>query len=117
MYRFGPFRLDADAEMLFHGDQPNAIGRRAVSLLRLMLERPGEPVSKEALIDAAWDGLAIGDSNLTVQIANLRRVFEDIAAGSGWIETLPRRGYRFVGPPITTDDLPAESLFSFVPVC
>jgi TolB-like protein/Flp pilus assembly protein TadD len=108
IYRFGPFRLDGDAEMLFHGDQPSAIGRRAVSLLRLMLERAGEPVSKDALIEAAWPGLAIQESNLTVQIAAVRRVFEETAGGSAWIETLPRRGYRFVGPAITTADSSAE---------
>jgi DNA-binding winged helix-turn-helix (wHTH) protein len=108
IYRFGPFRLDGGAEMLFYGDQPSGIGRRAVSLLRLLLERAGEPVSKEALIEAAWQGHAIGDSNLTVQIAALRRVFEEMAGGSAWIETLPRRGYRFVGPPITTEDSSEE---------
>src|ERR1700730_5586141 len=94
--------------MLFHGDQPSAIGRRAVSLLRLMLERAGEPVSKDALIEAAWPGLAIQESNLTVQIAAVRRAFEETAGGSAWIETLPRRGYRFVGPAITTADSSAE---------
>jgi TolB-like protein len=102
--KFGPFRLDADAEILFRGDEPTMLGQRAVVLLRLLLQRPGEPVSKDDLIEAAWPGLAIEDSNLTVQIAALRRVFVDAAGGSGWIETLPRRGYRYVGPPVATDD-------------
>jgi TolB-like protein len=97
---FGPFRLDADAGILFHGAEPTPLGQRAVALLALLAERPGAPVSKEALIEAAWPGLAIEDSNLTVQIAAVRRVFDDVAGGAGWIETLPRRGYRYVGPAV-----------------
>jgi TolB-like protein len=104
MHTFGPFRLDPDAETLFCGDEPVALGQRAVGLLRLLLEKAGAPVSKDALIDAAWPGLAVEDSNLTVQIAAVRRVFEAIPGGSGWIETLPRRGYRYVGPPVASID-------------
>ena len=57
-------------------------------------------MSKDALIEAAWPGLAVEDSNLTVQIAAIRRALEQ-HGGAGWIETLPRRGYRYVGPPVT----------------
>jgi TolB-like protein len=103
IHEFGPFRLDADAEILFRGSEPIVLGQRAVALLRMLLERPGTPVSKDALIGAAWPGLAIEDSNLTVQIAALRRAFDEAAGGSGWIETMPRRGYRYVGPSVTTD--------------
>ena len=107
IHTFGPFRLDADAEMLFHGAEPTVLGQRAVALLRVLLERPGEPVSKDALIEAGWPGRAIEDSNLTVQIAALRRIFEEGAGGASWIETLPRRGYRYVGPVVATDNSPA----------
>ena len=106
---FGPFRLDTDAKLLFRGSQPIVLGQRAVALLRLLLERAGEPVSKDALIAAAWPGLAVEDSNLTVQIAALRRVLEDVAGGAGWVETLPRRGYRYVGPAVGDGD-PAPSV-------
>lgn len=107
MHTFGPFRLDTDAETLFRGEEPVALGQRAVGLLRLLLEKAGAPVSKDALIDAAWPGLAVEDSNLTVQIAAVRRVFDAIPGGSGWIETLPRRGYRYMGPPVASAD-PAD---------
>jgi TolB-like protein/tetratricopeptide (TPR) repeat protein len=100
---FGPFRLDTDARMLFHGAEPTSLGQRAVDVLALLAQRAGAPVSKEALIEAAWPGLVIEDSNLTVQIAALRRVLEDLAGGAGWIETLPRRGYRYVGPAVATN--------------
>jgi DNA-binding winged helix-turn-helix (wHTH) protein/predicted ATPase len=99
-YAFGPFHLDADAEILFRGSEPLPVGKRAVALLRVLVERAGAPVSKEVLIDAAWSGQAVEESNLTVQIAALRRVLREEPGGDRWIETLPRRGYRFVGPSI-----------------
>lgn len=107
--RFGPFRLDAGTQILFCGDEPTTLGQRAVMLLGLLLDRAGEPVSKDALIEAAWPGLAIEDSNLTVQIAALRRLFEEAAGGACWIETLPRRGYRYVGPEVLTGNPSAEA--------
>ncbi len=103
IHEFGPFRLDAAAEMLFRESEPVALGRRAVTLLRLLVERAGTPVSKDALMQAAWPGLAIEESNLTVQIAALRRIFADVDGGASWIETMPRRGYRYVGPPVAAE--------------
>jgi DNA-binding winged helix-turn-helix (wHTH) protein/predicted ATPase len=96
-YAFGPFRLDISAEILFRGDEPLPVGRRAVSLLRTLIEHAGVPVSKDALIEAAWPGLAVEESNLSVQIAALRKVLGGVPGADKWIETLPRRGYRFVG--------------------
>jgi TolB-like protein len=100
---FGPFRLDVDAGILFHRAEPTPLGQRAVVLLALLVQRAGAPVSKKALIEAAWPGLAIEDSNLTVQIASVRRLFDCLVGGAGWIETLPRRGYRYVGPAVAAD--------------
>jgi len=99
-HNFGPFRLDAEAGILFRGTEPVALGQRAVALLALLLKQAGAPVAKEALVEAAWPAQAIEDSNLTVQIAAIRRVLDDPAGGAAWIETLPRRGYRYVGPPV-----------------
>jgi adenylate cyclase len=108
IHAFGPFHLDVEAQILFRGAEPLPVGRRGVALLRALVERPGVPVSKDALIEAAWPGLAIEDSNLTVQIAALRKVLGEEPGGDHWIETLPRRGYRFVGP-VTTSDKPVAS--------
>jgi TolB-like protein len=98
MYSFGPFGLDVQAEILFCDGEPAELGKRAVAVLLVLLERAGEPVSKTALIAAVWPGLIVEDANLTVQIAALRRVLGQTPGGDLWIETLPRRGYRFVGP-------------------
>jgi TolB-like protein len=97
VYDFGPFRLDVSAEILFRGADPMPVGRRAVAVLRALLERPGVPVSKDALMQTAWPGLAVEEANLTVQIAALRRVLREQPGADRWIETMPRRGYRFVG--------------------
>jgi TolB-like protein/Tfp pilus assembly protein PilF len=109
VHEFGPFRLDGKAEILFRGSEPVALGQRAVALLRVLVERAGAPVSKEALIEAAWPGLAVEEGNLTVQIAALRRVFSEEPGGENWIETLPRRGYRYIGPVVATEDKDATA--------
>ena len=67
IHAFGSFRLDVEAEILFRGGEPLPVGRRGVALLRALVERPGAPVSKDALIEAAWPGLVVvEESNLTV---------------------------------------------------
>ena len=52
-YILGPFRFDADAEILFRGAEPIALGQRAIALLRVLVEQRGTPVSKDALMEAA----------------------------------------------------------------
>ncbi len=99
-YAFGPFRVDGENKLLFRGDEPVALGLRAVGVLSVLLQHPGVPVSKDALIEMAWSGRAVEDSNLTVQIAALRRALAQ-GGGARWIETMPRRGYRFAGPSVT----------------
>lgn len=98
-YQFGPFGLDAKLGILLREGEPVAIGQRAVALLRLLVERTGEPVSKDDLMAAAWPGIVVEDSNLTVQVTALRKALDE-AGGAAWIETLARRGYRYVGPPV-----------------
>src|SRR6266851_6747135 len=99
----GPFHLDTRNDLLLRGSEPMALGQRAIALLRALVERPGALVSKDALIEAAWPGQVVEESNLTVQIAALRRVLGEEPGGDRWIETMPRRGYRFVGPARLSD--------------
>ncbi|WP_309486932.1 transcriptional regulator [Bradyrhizobium sp. PRIMUS42] len=61
------------------------------------------PQGGEIWLKAGWGGLAVADNNLTVQIAALRRVLAEAADAASWIETLPRRGYRYVGPAVVTN--------------
>ena len=104
-YQFGPFRLDPVGGILYHQAEPTMLGRRGVALLRRLLETAGVPVPKDALVEAGWGGLAVADNNLTVQVAALRRVLASTTDGESWIETLPRRGYRYVGPAVVVRDV------------
>jgi TolB-like protein len=97
-HQLGPFQLDGQAGILFRAAEPLGLGQRAVTLLRVLVECAGAPVSKDALIEAGWAGLAVEEANLTVQIAAVRRVLGQEPGGESWIETLPRRGYRYIGP-------------------
>jgi len=118
VYQFGPFRLDPAAGILYRGAEPTMLGQRAIALLRLLLANAGVPVSKDALVEAGWGGLAVADNNLTVQIAALRRVLAEAANAESWIETLPRRGYRYVGPVVATNgpDVPIARAASAPPL-
>jgi len=89
--------------VLFQRDQhgafaPIAIGRRALDLLGVLVERPGDLVSRDEIIEAVWPGTTVEDSNLNVQIAALRRILDDGRAEGSCIQTVSGRGYRFVAP-------------------
>jgi DNA-binding response OmpR family regulator len=103
IHTFGPFHLDTEVEVLFRGKDPIPLGQRAVAVLRMLVERPGELISKDHLMEAAWHGLAVEESNLAVQISALRRALGEAPGGEAWIETLPRRGYRYIGPIVSVD--------------
>ena len=118
-YALGPFILDAEARIVLRDRVPLPLGERAVSVLLLLVTRAGELVTKDDLLNHAWSGLIVEESNLTVQIATLRRVLDAAPDGAAWIETLPRRGYRFIGPvsrlaPLANDS-GAETRWRFSP--
>ena len=103
-YEIGPFRLDRDAGVLTEAGVPLALGSRAVAVLSALVERPNEYVQKSSIMDAAWPGVVVEESNLAVQISAIRRVLAQAPGGENWIETLARRGYRFVGPVVERPD-------------
>jgi len=94
---FGPFVLNPATGTLLRQGLPVPIGYRGLLLLGALLDRPGEVVTKSSLMDAAWPGTAVEESNLSVQIASLRKLFGPSAGGTDWIATVSRIGYRFVG--------------------
>src|SRR5215472_5192497 len=98
IYGLGPFRLDPEAGVLTHDDVATALGARGVAVLTALVSCASECVQKSALLDAAWPGLVVEEANLAVQISAIRRALALAPGGEGWIETLARRGYRFVGP-------------------
>src|SRR5262249_52550219 len=97
-YRFGAFELLVHRQLLTHAGTPVHIGSRALALLTVLVESAGELVTKEKLIAAAWPTTFVDDSNLKVNIANLRRTLASTDPGQDYIATVPGRGYRFVAP-------------------
>ena len=97
-FAFGPFMLEMDRGMLSRGGRPVAVGQKGLLLLQAFLQAPGKILDKASLMDVAWPGLAVEESNLSVQIAALRKLLGTAHDGSEWITTVPRVGYRFAGP-------------------
>jgi predicted ATPase/DNA-binding winged helix-turn-helix (wHTH) protein len=106
-YQIGPFHLDPALGALTRDGVAQALGARGVAVLAVLVEHPNEFVPKATIIDAAWPGLVVGDSNLAVQVSAIRRALAQVPGGERWIETLSRRAYRFVGP-IVVNDLPSQ---------
>ena len=98
VYEIGPFRLDTVAGVLTHEGRPMALGARGVAVLTTLVQVPNEYVRKASILDAAWPGLVVEENNLAAQISAIRRTLARVPGGENWIETLARRGYRFVGP-------------------
>jgi DNA-binding winged helix-turn-helix (wHTH) protein/predicted ATPase len=95
--RFGPFRLDFANARLWQGDRVCRLTPKALAVLDLLVSRPGRLVAKEEVLGAIWPGVAVSDAALTVCIRELRRVMEDDARQPRFIETVHRRGFRFIG--------------------
>jgi len=108
---FGPFRLSLEKGVLLRDGEPLTLGRRALDILATLLRSRGLVVTKAELIDAAWPGLAIEESNLSVQIAALRKALGAPPGGGEWIATVNRVGYRLVD----AGRIPAEAQASSPP--
>lgn len=94
--------FDALRGTLTRDGVPVSVGNRGIALLKALLQAENGVVGKAVLMDAAWPGLIVEESNLSVQIASLRKLLGPAPAGGEWIATVPRVGYRFAGP-VTTD--------------
>jgi DNA-binding winged helix-turn-helix (wHTH) protein/tetratricopeptide (TPR) repeat protein len=97
VYEFGEFRLDAEHLMLSRGSSEIALAPKAVETLLALVERRGEIVSKDELLDAVWPDAVVEESNLFLYLSVLRKTLGDQPGGGPWVETLRRRGYRFTG--------------------
>jgi TolB-like protein/Tfp pilus assembly protein PilF len=97
-FEFGPFVFDGKRRLLLKHGSPVAIGQRGLALLEALLAAGGRTVSKSELLDAVWQTENIGESNLSVQIAALRKCLGKSKSGEEWIATVQRVGYQFVNP-------------------
>jgi len=96
LYGFGPYRLDAIERVLLRDGQPVTLPPKDLETLLVLVERAGHIVEKEELLERVWPGVFVEEGNLARHIFNLRQVLGDSPDGRKYIETIPKRGYRFV---------------------
>jgi TolB-like protein/Tfp pilus assembly protein PilF len=96
-YEFGPFRVERRERLLRRGEEVIALPPKAAALLVVLAERRGEAVDKDELLRLVWPGTFVEEGSLAQNVSLLRKVLHD-SQGSPYIETVPRRGYRFVAP-------------------
>jgi len=106
-YQFGSFRLDGDGCMLFREGKRVALTPKVLELLIVLVEAHGNPVTKEALLQRVWAGIVVEEGSLTSHISILRKVLGDGINGGQFIETLPKRGYRFRA--LVTEDVKSQA--------
>jgi TolB-like protein len=106
---FGRFVFDPERETLFSDGSVVQLNQKGTRLLRCLLEADGAVVTKSTLMDAAWPGAAVEESNLTVQIAALRRALGGSSGKDDWIATVTRVGYRFTRLDLTAGDAAAAT--------
>jgi DNA-binding winged helix-turn-helix (wHTH) protein/Flp pilus assembly protein TadD len=97
-YHFGPYRMDPLARTVLRDDQPLVLTPKAVDTLRVLVQNGGKVVSKDTLLGEIWPGSFVGESSLTRNISDLRRVLGGARSGRTVIETVSKRGYRLVLP-------------------
>ncbi|HKQ80070.1 MAG TPA: winged helix-turn-helix domain-containing protein [Blastocatellia bacterium] len=96
LYEFGPFRLDIDERLLMRDGRITPLPPKVFDTLLVLVENSGRVVSKDELMQSLWPDTFVEESNLTQNISQLRRALGDGAAEAQYIETIPKRGYRFV---------------------
>src|SRR5437762_4104739 len=102
-YEFGPFRLDTNERVLLRDGRPLPLKPKVYETLLALVSRSGHVVDKEELMRQVWPDVTVEENNLTGNIYSLRRAL----AEHQYIETVPRRGYRFTADVklVTVEDL------------
>ena len=102
--QFGPFLIDIGERVLRRDGQPVPLTPKAFDLLAAMVERPGQLISKEELLQKVWPDTFVEESNLAYNVFALRKALGDTAENSSYIETVPKKGYRFaaIARPVVT---------------
>jgi DNA-binding winged helix-turn-helix (wHTH) protein/TolB-like protein len=107
-YTFGAYRVDLQARVLFRGDERVNLPPKTIDLLIALVERHGSVIDKEELLRVVWPDTFVEEGNLAKNVFLLRKMLGETQAGLPWIETIPKRGYRFIGP---IDSSPAPVIF------
>src|SRR5262245_34552388 len=109
---FEGFALDVVNEQLLRVAEIVALTPKAFAALRCLVEHGGQLVKKEALLRAGWADTHVTDAVLKVSILEIRRALGDDAAAPRFIETVPRRGYRFIASRAPAREAPAFGVAS-----
>ncbi len=112
---FGPFTFDPNSKLLRRGNTELAVPPRVLGVLELLLDRAGDVVPRQELIDTVWKDAFVTDTSLAEAVSVLRQSLEDDPQSPTYVQTLHRRGYRFVAPVstgtgVTKTEAPKESL-------
>src|SRR5262249_7349574 len=105
-FLFEPFRLDAFDERLWEREKSVRLGHKALAVLQRLVSQPGQLVTKDDLLAAAWPDTAVCEAVLTTAMRELRRALGDQARVPRFIETVHGRGYRFIAS-VTETSVPA----------
>jgi TolB-like protein/Tfp pilus assembly protein PilF len=97
-YQFGSYRLDAEGRVLFRDDARIALPPKVAELLVALVQAAGTVVTREQLLQLLWPNTVVEEGSLTSHISMLRKTLGGASNGQGFIETLSKRGYRFVAP-------------------
>jgi len=97
-YEFGSFRLDPIGGVLFRGGERLALTPKAIEILTLLVEAQGSPVTKEELLQKVWGETVVEEASVPWHVSALRRALGEAPDSRRFIETIPKRGYRFVAP-------------------
>src|SRR6185312_444122 len=107
LYAFGPFRLDVTAELLLHNGVPIPLTQKQFETLLVLVRNSGRLIHKDELMELIWSDACVEPANLTQTIFILRKLFAQYDPESHFIETAPRRGYRFVA---AVEEIRADSV-------
>lgn len=98
VFEFGTFVLNAPERLLLRDGRPVEMTPRAFDLLLALVSARGHLLEKEELLRTVWEGSFVEEGNVNRQISTLRRILGDAAGSGQFIETVPKRGYRFIAP-------------------
>lgn len=115
--RFGEFELDCNQSVLTRRGRPVNIQELPLRLLTLLVSHPGELMTREALFQHFWpdDSSGLLDDNLNTLVRKLRQALNDSARSSRFIETVPKKGYRFIAPVVPVVDDTAGGPVDVIP--
>ena len=105
--RFGPYVLGPESNILLRGVERVPLTPKAFEILRVLAQRHGAAVSKQDILDEVWAGRFVEEGSIARHVSDLRKVLGESRDGRHYIETVPKRGYRFAAPVVR---VPAENV-------